>query len=498
MNGKIILVGAGPGCPGLMTLRGKQALETADVILYDRLVGDEIIAMIPETALMVDVGKSSGRHLVAQDQINTLLLEYARAGKTVVRLKGGDPYLFGRGAEELEAVVRENIPFEVVPGVTSATAVPAYAGIPVSHRDFSSSVHIITAHKKNGKAPDLDYKSLKKLGGTLVFLMGIGTIDIVTSGLIAAGMPADTPAALIENGTRPNQRKIIETLENISECGKAEEFAPPSILLVGSVCLKHKELDWFSQLPLYGKKIIVTRPEKLSTLSQKLRELGADVVNIPCIRTSGLPLPESMFKEIDAYDWIVFTSPTGSEIFFSRLKTFGIDIRTLSKIKIAAIGEKTALIFKEHGIYVDYMPDKYNARELGAGLPFDTSKENNRVLLFRAEAGTPQLVYTLRERGFHVDDAPVYKTIFESAGLSQLAGMLDRNEPDYLTFTSASTVQSFVATASEISLNCKDIKAICIGGETAAEAEKHGFKVIVSKKATIESMVEKLLEEQRC
>jgi len=491
-NGKVILVGAGPGSVGLMTLRGKQVLETADVVLYDRLVGEAILSMIPESVHKIDVGKSSGRHPIAQEKINALLLEHAKDGKTVVRLKGGDPYLFGRGAEELEAVVKENIPFEVVPGVSSAIAVPAYAGIPVSHRDFSSSVHIITAHRQNGNAPDLDYQSLVRFGGTLVFLMGIGTIDTVTSELIAAGMPGETPAALIENGTRPNQRKLVSSLADISGLGHSKSFVPPSILLVGSVCSLHEELDWFSMLPLHTVKIIVTRPKARSALSNKLCELGADVINFPCIRTQSLTLADTVFSELGSYNWIVFTSPAGTEVFFDELKKRKLDIRVLYGVKIAAIGEKTARLFRERGINVDYIPDKYNARELGAGLPYS---KGDTVLLFRAKDGTTQLAATLKERGFLVEDLPVYETIRDSSSNEQVKSILESGDVDYVTFTSASSVQGFFDATAGISFDRSGLKAICIGEETAFEAQKRGYRVILSKQATIESMVEIIIKE---
>jgi len=492
MNGKVILVGAGPGSAGLMTLRGKQAIEAADVVLHDRLVGEEILAMIPDSVHMIDVGKSSGRHPIAQDKINALLLKYAKEDKTVVRLKGGDSYLFGRGAEELEAVIKEDIPFEVIPGVTSAIAVPAYAGIPVSHRDFSTSVHIITAHRKNGEAPDFDYQSLVSLKGTLVFLMGIGTIETVTSRLIKAGMPTETPAALIENGTRVNQRKLVSSLADISKQGKAEGFAPPSILLVGSVCSFHEKLDWLKRLPLQGIKIINTRPTKQSLLSQKIRELGAYVINFPCIRTEPLTLPNHFFEELCTYNWLVFTSPTGAEIFIKEMRTRRLDIRMLAPLKIAAIGEKTAQVFTDCCINVDYVPKDFNARELGENLPYN---KGDSVLLFRARDGTPGLVSTLQKRGFNVKDVPVYKTIFENPGSEHVKQMLGRNEVDLVTFTSASTVQGFSTATADICFDRNGIKAVCIGAETAAEARKYGYNIIISKQATIESMIEKIVGE---
>ncbi|MCL2602750.1 MAG: uroporphyrinogen-III C-methyltransferase, partial [Treponema sp.] len=431
--GKIILVGAGPGSAGLLTLRGKQALEEADVVLYDRLVGGEILGMIPESAAQVDVGKSCGKHNVPQHEINAMLLRFAGEGKQVVRLKGGDPYLFGRGAEELETVLAGNdkIPFEVVPGVTSAIAVPAFAGIPITHREISSSVHIITAHRKNGKPPEIDYQSLVKLGGTLVFMMGLSTIDAITSGLLAAGLDAATPAALVENGTRGNQRNIISTAAEVSARSKMERFSPPCILVVGDVCSLSEKLDWTRHLPLKGACVIVTRPKAHKThithkkhgdLSEKLREFGANVIDFPCIRTVPLPISDSVSRGFADYGWIVFTSPVGAELFFENLKAGDMDIRLLHRVKFAAVGETTAGAIKRHAVRVDYMPKVYNARELADGLPF--CGDNPRTLLFRARNGAPRLASTLRERGFLVEDIPAYETIFEKNAAENVREMI--------------------------------------------------------------------------
>jgi len=488
MKGSVILIGAGPGDPGLLTLKGREALETADVILYDRLVSSEILSMIPDSAVKIDVGKESGHHSIPQQEINALIKSYASEGKRVARLKGGDPYLFGRGAEESEALIEAGIPFCVVPGVTSAIAVPAYAGIPVSHRDFASSVHIITAHRKNGEAPDIDFESLVKVGGTFIFLMGISSLDAVTSGLIAAGLDKETPAALIENGTRPNQRKAVSTVSRILEKANEMGFRPPSILVVGGVCALSATFDWFSALPLKNAKILVTRPKAESALSQKLRALGAGVTDFPCIRTEPLPLPDSFFGGLGSYKWIVFTSPAGAEMFFAALKARDLDVRTLYATKFAAIGEKTASVVTSRGMRVDYVPAAYNAKELANGLP-----GSGRTLLFRARDGTPELASVLRARGFEVDDIAAYATIRENNCPQDVKEALTRGEFNFVTFTSASTVQGF--TGSLAGFDFSKMTAICIGEETAKEAGAHGFRVLVSKRAAIDSMIELIREE---
>jgi len=488
--GSVILIGAGPGDAGLMTVRGAQALKTADVVLYDRLISGEILAMIPDTAIKVDVGKESGHHSIPQGEINGLLLAYAREGKRVARLKGGDPYLFGRGAEEIETLAQAGVPFTVVPGVTSAIAVPSYAGIPVSHRDLSSSVHIITAHRKNGGPPSLDYESLIKFGGTYVFLMGLSSLAPVTEGLLAAGMDAKTPSALIENGTRQNQRKLVSTLSEISGEAVAEGFLPPSILIVGEVCSLSETFDWFSRLPLKGVKILVTRPKAGSALSISLRELGADVTDFPCIRLDPLPVSGNVFESLGSHEWIVFTSPAGAEMFFDGLMARNLDIRSLYGVKFAAVGEKTASAIKERGIRVDFIPEKYSTGELAAGLP-----EGKSALLFRAEEGAPELARLLRDRGFSVEDVSAYKTLRENSCPEEVKDMLEGGEFDFVTFTSASTVQGF--TASLPGFDHSKLTAVCIGGETASEARKHGFRILISEKATIDSMIELIREEMK-
>lgn len=491
-SGSVILVGAGPGDAGLMTLRGKQALETAEVVLYDRLVSGEILSLIPDTAVKVDVGKESGRHSIPQHKINELLLRYAREGKRVVRLKGGDPYLFGRGAEELEMLVAENIPFEAVPGVTSAVAVPAYAGIPVSHREFSSSVHIITAHRKNGAAPPFDYKSLAALSGTLIFLMGLGSIEEVSAGLIEAGMAGGTPAALIENGTRPNQRRLVSTVAEVAARSKKERFCPPSVLIIGEVCALADKLDWFSRLPLKGVNVVVTRPKTEGGLSCGLRALGANVTDFPCIRTEPLPLTDTFFDSLAAYGWIVFTSPVGAGIFFEALKARDIDIRSLYRVRFAAIGAKTAAVISGRGICVDYVPQAYNGQALAQGLPLSEGAGTS-ALLFRAEDGAPELASSLRSRGFSPDDIAAYQTISDSSCSAEVREMLTGGAVDFVTFTSASTVQGF--TGSIPGLDCSGLTAVCIGAETAAAARKHGFRVLISERAVIEDMIERIKEE---
>ena len=344
--GSVILVGAGPGDPGLLTQKGRQAIENAQVVVYDRLVSPAILSLIPRDAEKINVGKESSNHLVPQEEINRILLRKAQEDKRVVRLKGGDPFLFGRGGEELELLEAAGIPFQVVPGVTSALSVPAYAGIPVTHRDFCSSVHIITGHARAEAELHIDFEALRRTGGTLVFLMSVSSLPRICRGLLDAGMAPDMPAAVVERGTLPRQRKLISSLEKLPQDAKAAGVKSPAIIVVGKVCALSSRFDWFDGLPMKGKTVVVTRPEDRSgTLTQRLRELGAEVVDYPCIRTVAReenPELEEAMENLSRYRCLVFTSPTGPEIFFRRLRAAGRDARALSGLTLAAIGPKTA------------------------------------------------------------------------------------------------------------------------------------------------------------
>ena len=286
MTGKVWLVGAGPSDPGLFTRKGEQILKQAEVVVYDALVGQSILNMIPENATLINVGKRSCKHTMKQEQINQVLVEEAKKGQRVVRLKGGDPFLFGRGCDELELLVKEGIPYEVVPGVTSALSVPAYNGIPVTHRDYCSSLHIITGHKRQGESYNIDFEALVRTKGTLVFLMGVSALGDICQGLLQTGMDPDMPAALLIKGTTAAQRRIVATVATLKEEVERQGAETPAIIVVGKVCSLAEEFEWYEKLPLAGKKILVTRPKELiSEMSAKLRSAGAEVLELPAIRT---------------------------------------------------------------------------------------------------------------------------------------------------------------------------------------------------------------------
>ena len=488
-RGKVVLVGAGPGDPGLLTIRGREALSQADVVVYDRLVGPAILAMMPEKAEKIDVGKEASHHKVPQWQINQILLDKALEGKNVVRLKGGDPFVFGRGGEELELLVEHGVEFEEVPGITSAIAACAYAGIPVTHRDFCSSLHIITGHAKAGAELSIDFEALVRTKGTLVFLMGVTAMPKIVEGLLQAGMDPEMPAAMVESGTTPAQRRCDATLETLPERAAAMGIHSPAIIIVGKVCALAKDFCWFEKRPLRGQKILVTRPkERAGTLSDKLRALGADVVEYPCIETVPIvPCPEMerALGQIQAYQWLAFTSPAGVEAFWNCLRGMGKDARQLGGVRLAAIGSGTARALAGHGLTADLIPSVYDAAHLGAEL----AEQGGKVLILRAEIGSTALTEALEKGNMAYDDIPVYRTVYENPRSEELRGMLEAGELTYVTFTSASTVKGFVSSVGE-GADFSQITGLCIGEQTAAEARKHGIAVKIAPKATIDALVD--------
>lgn len=489
-KGRVTLVGAGPGDPGLMTLAGKAALERADVILYDRLLGQEVLAMMPEAAIKIDVGKNKGDHPVPQEEINRIIADYALAGKNVVRLKGGDPYLFGRGAEELDHVAELGIPFRVVPGVTSAIAAPAYAGIPVTHRNFSSSLHILTGHGKRGSPPDIPYEQLARLRGTLVFLMGLSAGEEICGNLIAAGMSPATPAAVVENGTRDDQRRLVTTLADLPRLAAEGGFTSPALLVVGAVCGLADHYDWKSRLPLWGKRIVVASSRSTGgRLAAGLRELGCAVDEYAGIAMSTARQPESLWRDIGRYVWIVFTSPFGAETFFKGMKQAGVDVRKTAGEKFAVVGARTELVLKERGIFTDLMPPEYNGKTLAALLA-DVASPDERVLLFRARDGGRDLPDALSAKGIPFDDVIAYHTVKNPPDL-EIRERVESGGYAAAAFTSASSVEALSW------CDLTGLKAYCIGDMTAEAARKRSMEVVVSRKASIDSMVAMILEKER-
>lgn len=490
MAGKVTLVGAGPGDPGLLTVKGRLLLEQAEVVVYDRLVSPAVLELIPASARRIDVGKEASHHPIPQEQINRILLEEAQAGYNVVRLKGGDPFVFGRGGEELETLAGAGIDFEEIPGVTSAIAAAAYGGIPVTHRDYASSLHLITAHARAGEPLAIDFEALVRTRGTLVFLMGVTALPDIVRGLLDAGMAGDTPAAAVERGTLPAQRRCDATLETLPARASEMEIRSPALIVVGGVCRLAQKLCWFEKLPLHGKRVLVTRPrDRAGTLSDKLRALGADVTEFPCIRTEAiLPCPamEDALRRISDYEWLGFTSAAGVEAFWTCLRSLGRDARALGSVKLAAIGSATGRALEAHGLTADLIPAVYDAAHMGEAL---AEAAVGKVLLLRAEEGSAALTDALARAGAAYDDVAVYRTIYDNPRSQELREALEAGEFDFVTFTSASTVKGFVSTVGADAAFGR-FTGLCIGEQTAAEAEKYGIRVKIAEKATIDALVE--------
>ncbi|HHV29799.1 MAG TPA: uroporphyrinogen-III C-methyltransferase [Clostridium sp.] len=484
-KGKVYLVGAGPGNEELLTVKASDVIKRADVIVYDRLISDSILSKIPDDIDKINVGKNAGSHPVPQHEINKILMSKALEGKNVVRLKGGDPFVFGRGGEELEFLYESDISFEVVPGITSAIAVAAYAGIPVTHRDFCSSLHIITGHSKDGGSLEIDYDSLVKLKGTLIFMMSVASFYKIAEGLIEAGMNPDMDAAVVENGTRPNQRKFISKLCDISKVIAENQVKSPAIIIVGKVCALSEKLDWFSKLPLYGCNVLVTGPKKTSEkLVGQLSRLGAYVIEYPCIDTE----PLDFDIDIKEYSWVIFTSSLGVQIFFKKLNEADLDSRHLYNKKIAAVGSQTAEELLKHGIRADFVPSKFDGKHLAQEL-LDSGKitSKDKVIVFRAKNGAKELVDIFEKSNISYTDVPAYATRYIKNDT------IDINNFNYITFTSESCVKGFTDSF-ENTIDYSKINAICIGEQTAKAARAYGMNTIISDIATVSSMVEKIVE----
>ena len=495
--GKVWLVGAGPGDIGLFTLKGEAVLQQADVVVYDSLVGEGVLARIPEHARLINVGKRASHHTMVQEDINKVLLEEAQKGNKVVRLKGGDPFLFGRGGEELELLSENGISYEIVPGVTSPISVPAYNGIPVTHRDFCSSLHIITGHKRAGQTYDIDFRALTQTKGTLVFLMGIAALEDICKGLLNGGMDPDMPAAVLQKGTTAGQKRVVATVSTLNAEVDRQGIETPAIIVVGKVCSLADRFAWYEKLPLAGWKVLVTRPRQhISKTADLLRKKGAEVLELPSICT--VPVEDNSrlyeaFEKLAAYQWIIFTSPVGVEIFFDEMERKEMDVRSLGQAKIAVIGEGTKKKLKEHHLLADFMPSVYDGETLGTELAKELQGDE-KILIPRAEAGNKKLTELLEQTGAKVDDIATYTTCYEKSRLIDEKKEFETGSVDCVVFTSASTVRGFVEGTP--GLDYTSVKAACIGKQTKAAADAYGMQTRMAKKATIESLIE-LVEEMK-
>jgi uroporphyrinogen III methyltransferase/synthase len=478
-TGKCFLVGAGPGDLGLVTLRAKECIERAEVLIYDYLCNAEMLKWAPETAEIVFAGKKSGAHVLKQDEINALLVEKTRSGKQVVRLKGGDPFLFGRGAEEALALAAADIPFEIVPGITSAIAGPAYAGIPVTHREKNSHVTFFTGHEDPTKEKSsIDFGALARLGGTQVMFMGMQRLESITREMLAHGMRADLPVALIRWATTGQQQTLVGTLQDIAQQAHKEKFSAPAIAVFGDVVSLRKNLGWFENQTLSGKRIVVTRSRpQAGVLSEQLRALGADVLELPTIQIkppSDLRAFAELVRDAHAYDWIVFTSPNGVTAFFDLFYKLYDDAREIGGARIAAIGPGTAQRLKDFHMHVDLQPEEFVAEALVRAFQKEGNVENLRILLARAEQARDVLPKKLSSLGAIVDEGFAYRTVAETRDVTGARRKLLEEGADLITFSSSSTVENFLALGLDWP---KGMRVASIGPITSKTARDHGLKV---------------------
>lgn len=479
-GGKVFLVGAGPGDPGLLTLRAVRALQNADVLLYDALASEATLALASSGCERVFVGKRGGNHAMAQEAIEELLLRYAREGKRVVRLKGGDPFVFGRGGEEAQALHAAGIAFEIVPGITSAIAAPAYAGIPLTHRDCNTAFTVVTGHEDPTKpSSTLDWDRLADPHQTLVMLMAMGNLREIAAKLRAHGLPGERPAAVVCDGTRPTQRTLVGTLETIADDAERAGVGAPAIVVVGDVVRLREELRWFDTSPIFGKRVLVTRPAHQSeAFAQELWSLGAQPVLAPTIEIAAPDDPEPArraLQRLHTYRWIVFSSANGVKACFEALQASGRDARALGGVRVAAIGPKTAQALHAHGITPDLVPAAYIAEELAAELLAHT-RPGERLLVYRAQSAREELIALLAAQGRDVEVVAAYKTLL--AQRPQLAQEVA--DCDVVTFTSASTVHGFVRNLGAAAGEAVSGKLVaCIGPITAQSAREAGLHVDV-------------------
>jgi len=495
-RGKVYLIGAGPGDPGLITVKGHDCLRQADVIIYDRLIDSSLLDTARPDAEKIYVGKARGCHAREQKDINQLLIEKAQKGKIVARLKGGDPFVLGRGGEEAEALADNHVPFEIVPGVSSVTAVPAYAGIPITHRRRASSFAVVTGHEDISKTePSISWDKVSNATDTLICLMGIDNLEQIVEQLIKNGRAPSTPVAVIQEGTTPRQQTLVGNLRNIVARAKENNVRPPAVIVVGEVVPLRDKLRWFEKRPLWGKHILVTRARhQAKELSRLLQERGAIPVEMPVIAIS----PPTSWEELDqairnlkSYHWIIFTSINAVEVFFQRLYALNLDARWLDNIKVGVIGPATATALEERGLHPDYLPETYTHQ----GFLTKLNRQDIarcRVLLPRADIAGKELSEGLTKLGAEVHQVTAYKTTATNEReTSPGKQMLLNGEIDVVTFTSASTVTNLLTILGQERESINKAKIACIGPNTAATLNEKGLKTdIMATEHTIPGLVE--------
>ena len=506
--GKVYLVGAGPGDPGLLTLRGKFLLERAEVVVYDYLANTKLLKHVGKAAELIYVGKKGGGlHAFTQEGINALLVEYGRAGKMVVRLKGGDPFIFGRGAEEIEELVAAGIPFEVVPGVTSATAAATYAGIPITHRKYTASVAFITGHEDpTKKESNVRWDKLATGAGTIVIFMGIKNLPIITAKLIENGRDPQTPVAVVRWASTPEQQSVEGTLETITEVVREAGIKPPALVVVGEVVKLRKTIDWYEKRPLFGKRIVVTRTrEQASELVALLEEYGADCLEYSTINIEPVDDYRVLDRELERISscrWLLFTSLNAVTYFFRRLDDLGLDARALAGVKIAVVGRATGDELLKYGIRVDLIPEKFTGEGLAEAL-ITEGVAGGRILLPRAVKASDVLPDMLNRAGAEVVIAPVYQNVPPTGRKDQLREELEEKKIDMVTFTSSSTVTNFLtmvdaASEEEMHRLLDGVALAAIGPITSRTVEDRRLKIDVQpERYTIPDMVNAIVDHYR-
>lgn len=493
-SGKAYLVGAGPGDPGLLTIKGRKLLSEADVVIYDRLASPRILSYAPRNAEFIYVGKTAGRHAVSQEEINALIVQKAKEHKKVVRLKGGDPFIFGRGGEEAEVLAAEGIPFEIVPGVSSSIAAPAYAGIPLTHRAHAACVTLITGHRKFGVDEiDVNWEGLAKSNGTLVFLMGMTNLPNIVSQLTQHGLPAHTPVAVVQWGTTARQKTVTGVLSDIVQRVRDAGVASPAVIVVGTVVNLRGIISWFERKPLFGRRILVTRSrEQASQLLEMLEERGAECIELPAISVAPVQDPmavKRILSILSSLHWIVFTSVNAVKCFFDLCFENGLDMRAFGSVRFAVIGSGTADALKEYHITADLIPNTFDAEGLLEAFKVQ-GVQDQHILIPKAAKTRDVLLKGLQELGAIVEPVTVYENVIPELAEDVLDSLADG--VDVVTFTSSSTVRNLV-TLLPTYLKEKlitDVKAACIGPITARTAQELGFNVCIQPdSATIPSLV---------
>ncbi len=497
-RGRVYLVGAGPGDPGLLTVRGREVLRQADVVIFDRLVDPVLLDHCPPGCERIFAGKEPGRHTLAQPDINRLLVERAAQGRQVVRLKGGDPFVFGRGGEEALALTATGVPFEIIPGVTSAVAAPAYAGIPVTHRDVAASFAVVTGHERPGRDETaVDWAAYGQQPDTLVVLMGLGEAGAIAAALIAAGRPPSTPVAAIMHGTTPRQRTVVSTLGALTADVSAAGLVNPTTLVVGEVVRLRAQLQWFERRPLFGRRIVVTRTrEQASDLVAGLRELGAQPIELPVLQIREVPNPQDLqwcVTNIASFWWLCFTSAHAVPPFLNALRAEGLDARALAGTRIACVGPATAHALGLYGISADVVPARATAADLVEALR-DQVYAGQKVLFVRGHPASDTLIVGLTRLGLEVRQTIVYDALPDEAAAAAAAELL-KSGADAVTFASSSTIGHFLDATGEAGRRlCAESRVVCIGPVTARAASALGLRVdAVARQSTMAGMQEALV-----